>query len=167
MPVEDYLMTELLSGLLGAIMGSASTILFQRWSDKKTRLDSSRFQIYMMLLELNGWHWWIASTEVRGVEVSKEIVRKFDRARWRIADELRKADDLPECSEILAALFSLEFKSESDRAASLKTTIDKLGTTANPRYTTAIKEVSLKNQELMRSDINEFCRRQNKLQLPL
>ncbi len=148
-------------------MGSASTILFQRWSDKKTRLESSRFQIYMRLLDLNVWHFWIVSAETKGETISKEIARNFDDIRWRIADELRKEDNIPECSDILMALFSLQFKTEKDRAASLKTTIDKLAKTVNPRYAVAIREVSQQNEELMKSNVNEFFRRQNKIKIPL
>ncbi len=154
---------DLISGVLGGIVGALATVLYQKHQDTKKALEERRFKIYMMLMELNGHHFWISSAEMRGETAPPEVLQKFNGMRWRIADELRQADDLPQLEAILNAMFSLDFEAERERSEALTKVIDQLGGKANPRYQKAIQAIDERSQQLMMKNMDEFFRRKNKV----
>lgn len=83
--------SNMISGIIGGIAGAVATIQFQKYQDRTKALGERRFKIYMMLMELNGHHFWITSAEMHGEIARPEILHKFHSMRWRIADELRPA----------------------------------------------------------------------------
>ncbi len=158
--------SNLLSGAFGAIVGAWAAIFFQRRHDQKKALEQARFNVYMMLLDLWQRHFRITSAEVHGEQASDQVRLEFDRQRWRIADELRKADDLEEGEPLLRAMFSLAFKSEKDRADALDKVIKQLSERVNPRYGRVIREISEENQKLMATDFEKYRRRDDKVRGP-
>ncbi len=156
--------TELISGFLGALIGAGATILFQRWNDRKNVLTDGRFNIYTKLLDLKSEHFWILSSDIRGENPDREVVEKFDRLRCHIADEIRKVDELPEAEDIIRTLFSLTFKSESQRSKALSRILDRLGKQVNPKYDRLMKEITEEN--LFLQSQGEYYERLHKVQTP-
>lgn len=117
-----------------------------------------------MLLELHAVHFWIVSSEVRSEECRAETLVTFNRLRWRIADELRKLDRLSDLEVVLRAMFGLHYESERERAEELSKALDQLGRDVNPRYTAAMAKITEDNQALMATNLEEFVRRQKKVE---
>lgn len=149
--------------LMAGLVGGWASAQFQYWYSHRGSLEEGRFRMYMMLLELNGFHFWITSAEIRREQPEREAVRRFDEMRWRIADELRKADRLTETEDIVRVLFSLTFPSETDRSQALGQVIDRLGERVNPRYRRAVQKTGKENQELMADDFQEYWKRHKKI----
>jgi len=154
----------LVTGLIGAVAGGWATIFFQRKTERERRSENVLFDIYMMLMELKGHHFWIRSAELQRRESDPRVLSNFEKTRWRIADEMRKIDHLPEARDILRAMFLLTYPSEGERAAELDRLVETLGKRVNPRYDAVMAEITRANQRLMTSNMNEFFRNQRKIQ---
>lgn len=126
------LLVGLIIAIVGGIIGSRATICFQRHHEKQQDLGQRRFNIYMLLLELNGLHFWIDSSEVHSEAPGRELAQKYQRLAWRIMDELRLADEIPEAEIIVNTLLSLKFQKGSDRSNAIANLIDEMGTKVNP-----------------------------------
>ena len=102
---QPTVLISLSSGLIGAILGAViaaiATVLLQHWRSKKTYLKEQRFKIYMLLHEAYGKHFWIASADLRGELANDEVRRQFESISWKIADEVRTIDIMPETEAIL------------------------------------------------------------------
>src|SRR3989442_351147 len=100
----------------------------------------------MLLLDLNGRYFWIASKELHGEPPPPEIAAKVRELAFRIADKLREADDVQHLEEILTVLMSEDaHKTANDRANALDAVIRKLGDVVNPRYAKVIRSISENN----------------------
>jgi hypothetical protein len=152
------------TGLLAGLLVAAAGVYFRNLSDTRKRQDELLFQIYTQLIELSGSHFWILSQELRGEQSNPERARRFSSVRWRIADLLRQADGLPEMREILSVMFSARFASERERAQELNRLVSLIGDRVNSRYNKAIREIDAENQKLMMQDMNEYYRRQERLE---
>jgi len=120
--------------------------LFQQRSDRRRRREQAAFQVYMLLLELNGRYFWVTSKEMHGEPPPPEITAKVRDLAWRIADKLREADDVQHSEEILTVLMSEDaYKTAQERANALNAVIDKLGDSVNPRYARVMRTISDKN----------------------
>ena len=155
---------ELFIVLAGAVGGAGAAVLLQQWSKRRKAAADTLFKIYMLLMEVNGQHFWITSREVRSEEPRQETLKRFEDLRWQIADEARKVDYVPEIRDVLHALFSLSFESEAKRNARLSELLDRMGKKLNPKYAQIMKEITNENGALMVSDVEEFIRRQRKIQ---
>ena len=151
-------------GVVGAVIGGWATAFFQRRHERKRRTENVLFGVYMMLMDLRGHHFWITSAEVRGQDSDPKIIQRFQDTRWRIADEMRKIDQLPEARDILRAMFSLTYESESRRADMLDQLVDALGEKVNSRYDEVMAEITRENQALMVKDTDEFFHRRKKIE---
>ena len=120
----------------------------------------------MMLLELKSAHFWVLSNEMRGEDSNPGNVQNTWRLKWQIADELRKADEMPELKDILRVMFSMEYQTERERSERLEQIIDQLGQQVNPRYSEAIRQIDNKTMALMTEDFEEHWRRRRKMQAP-
>ena len=100
----------------------------------------------MLLLELNGRYFWVASSEIHGQPPPPEITAKVRDLAFRIADKLRETDAVQHLEEILRVLMSEDaHKTAQDRAKALDALIDKIGDTVNPRYGKLIRIISNNN----------------------
>lgn len=152
------------TGVLTGMSVSAAGVFFNRWNDKRKKEEQLLFQIYMQLLELRGWHVWIAATESGAEGPSPEHRGRFSDLRWRIADILRQADKVQEVPEILRAMFSVGgFPTEKARAAEMDRLLGVIGNRLNPRYNQAMEEISAQNQRMMRVNMDEYFDRQKRL----
>ena len=125
--------------IIGALWGST----IQKWRDRQRRREQAAFEIFMLLLELNGQYFWIASSELRGEPAPTDAQAKAKTLAWRIADKLREIDDVEHLEEILTVLMKEDaFKTAHERALALDALIDKLGVTVNPRYAQTIRRIS-------------------------
>ena len=152
------------AGLMTGILVSAAGAYFNWLRERKKAQRELLFQVYMMLMELSGIHFWIASREVRGEEPNPEHASKFHDMGWRIADLLRQIDKLPPAPAILEAMFSLKFAKEAQRAEEIDRLLESLGEQVNPRYNMAVKQISRENQKLMMVNVDEFFRRKKQIQ---
>src|ERR1700737_2850886 len=119
-------------GLLTGILVTAAGTYLQWFKEKRKTQKDLLFQVYMLLMEANGIHFWIASREVRGEEPKLEYVKKFNDLGWRIADLLRQVDEHPMAPAILAALFSFKFPHETQRSEEIERLLEELGARVNP-----------------------------------
>jgi uncharacterized membrane protein YccC len=131
------------SGIGVSIIAAVISYLFQRRGDRRRHRESAAFQAYMLLLDLHGHYFWIASNEIRGEPPPAEMASKVCRLAMQIADKLREADDIPHLRDILTVLMSEDaYKTANDRATALNAVIDKLGETVNPRYVKIVQKIS-------------------------
>lgn len=131
------------SGIGVSIITAVISYLFQRRGDRRRRRESAAFQVYMLLLDLHGHYFWIASNEMRGEPPPPEMSSTVCRLALQIADKLREADDIPHLQEILTVLMSEDaYKTANDRAKALNAVIDSLGETVNPRYAKIVRRIS-------------------------
>lgn len=137
-----------LSGALVGVIGSAATVYFSRISERNKDLEERRHRIYMMLLDANQRHFWISSFDYRGEEIPVDVRAQFQESRYKIADELRGADDLRQLPDIIDALFSLRFRTETDRAERISQVIDDLAKDVNPRFVAAARKLEKDTEEL-------------------
>ncbi|HXN23337.1 MAG TPA: hypothetical protein VOA41_11410 [Candidatus Dormibacteraeota bacterium] len=158
------MLTHFSIALLSAAFGAAAGGYFHWLSEKKKSHEEILLQIYMLLIELNGALFWIASRQVRGEDPNPEHAKKFSDLSWRIADLLRQFDKLPETPEILTVMFSLRFRSEVQRTEEIDRLLKQLGRRVNPRYDSAMKQISDESRKLMADDVEEFLRRQKRIQ---
>ena len=148
----------------GAFVGAQANSYFQRRSKRSEAREEGRFRVYMMLLDLYSRHHWIASADIH-LELASVTTRvEFHRQCWRVADELRKIDTMPETEEILRTMFSLHFENEIQRANALSDLLDRLGKKVNPQYAKVIKQISKENISLMAKDPDTASRRQKKIE---
>jgi hypothetical protein len=130
---------------VSAIAAWVSSVLQHR-NDLRRRREQAAFEVYMLLLDLNGRYFWVASKEMHGEPTPPEIAAKVHDLAWRTADKLREADDVQHLEEILTVLMSEDaYKTANDRAKALNGLIDKMGRTVNPRYAKLIEGISTKN----------------------
>jgi hypothetical protein len=100
----------------------------------------------MLLLELNGYYFWVVSNEIRGEPPPPGIAARVSELAMRIADKLREADDIQHLEEVLTVLMSEDaYKTANQRAKALSSVIDRIGDTVNPRYAKQVREISDKN----------------------
>jgi len=156
----------LFSALLGALIGAVATGFIQLWIARRRAAEKAQFELYMMLLELKGIHFWIVSSEIHGERGPTEIIVRFSQLRWRIADKLREINNMPEAEEILTTMFSLRFETEQQRSQALTRVIDHLGERINPRYVQIMKRISEENSDALEKDPDEYLRRLKKVQYP-
>jgi hypothetical protein len=126
-----------------SIIAAFISYLLQRHSDRRRHRERAAFQVYMLLLNLHGHYFWIASNEIRGEPPPPEMTSKSCGLALQIADKLREADDIPHLQEILTVLMSEDaYKTANDRARALNAVIDSLGETVNPRYAKIVQGIS-------------------------
>lgn len=135
----------LIGAILGAIIAAIATVLLQHWRSKKTYFKEKKFKIYMLLHEAYGKHFWIASADLRGELAKDEVRRQFESVSWKIADEMRTIDIVPETEAILHTLFSLRFENENERAKAFEKLLDEMGQELNPKYSEIMRRLSKEN----------------------
>lgn len=153
-------MTELITGLiglLGVLLGGFITYYLEKRLEAKREFEAVSFRVYMMLLDLYGRHQSIVTAEFHNELAPIERRRGYDRMRWLISDELRKAE-LPELEEIMLALHG-DFRTESQRAEALNVVTDKLGTRINQKYVDVARKLGEMNESSMLNDPEFFKRR--------
>ena len=138
------------SGVGISVVAAVVSSLLQKREERRRRRDQAAFEIYMLLLELDGQYFWIASGDLHGKQPDPEIAARVRGLAWRIADKLREADDVPHLEELLTVLMSIDaYKTAADRAQALTAAAEKLGETVNPRYKRVIRRVSETNLAAM------------------
>lgn len=152
-----------LTGLLTGLLVSVAGVYFQRLSVKRKAQEEVLFRVYMLLIELNGTHFWIASRQIRGEAADREHAKKFHDLAWQIADLLRQLDKLPELSAIATVIFGLQFPSEQARSNELNRLLKAIGHRVNPRYNAAMQKISSENTRLMAEDTEQFFQRKKQI----
>ena len=152
--------SDLFSGIIGAIIGAATSYWFQRRVELKRKQSSTRFEIYMMLLELKSILFWYISAELqkKGLPTQETRQRRRELA-FKIADILRGHDSLPETPQILRILFSLSYETEQEREDDLAALLRKMGCLVNPHYQSCIRSIDVETSRLRESDPDLFMRR--------
>ncbi|MHB8143999.1 MAG: hypothetical protein ACYDGX_10210 [Thermoleophilia bacterium] len=115
----------------------------------------------MLLHDAYGKHFWIVSAESHGEIASQEIRADYQGICWKIADEIRIIDNSRETETILYTLFSIMFKSETDRADAFNKLLDDMGKELNPNYSKVMKQLSEERSSL---PPDEFLKRIEKIQ---
>ena len=156
--------TELLSGIIGAILGAFvggwAAVHFQRKGDKKRQNQERQFELYKLLLDLDSKHFWIANaSEARPVRV--EVLEEYDRLSWRVADKLREADEMPEAEDILRLVFSYKIESEQARSELLSRILTSIGGRVNSRYQSIMSQIGQENSQLVSADPAAYSERRD------
>jgi hypothetical protein len=92
------------SGIGLAAIAAYFAFLQEKRSERRRLRERAAFEVYMLLLELNGQYFWIVSKELRAEPSLPDVAAKVSALAWRIADKLREADDVPYLEEILTVL---------------------------------------------------------------
>jgi hypothetical protein len=134
------------AGVGATLAGTVSAEILTLRRERRTRLRSKQFEIYMRLLDLNADYFWWASAEFRGEPVPPEIKAKCRDHAWRIADLLRSADDSVLVEETLDVLQSTDaYPTAQARHDAMGALIDRMGKVVNPTYAKKVREISDRN----------------------
>jgi len=148
------------AGFFGGILTALAGTWFAAWlrhrAHRARTTEDVRFWAYMKLIELKNPLFWMLSAQVRGRKPDPKFEYQAEMMSWRIADELRKADDLPEMESILRVLFSRHFASAKDRYEALSQAIEDLGKVCNPRYRQIMKRINEANMIVMQREVMAF-----------
>jgi hypothetical protein len=147
------LVTGFLGGVLVTLFGACVTAWFHRRAERIRNRDDVRFRVYMKLIELKGPLFWMLSAELKGLPPKPKFEYEAEMMAWKIADELRQADDLENLDAILWVLFFKGFDSVKARYEALEGVLNQLAKTCNPRYRDSIRKI---NEENMRCYKREF-----------
>ena len=140
--------------LIGAIIG----YVFQRRAEKRRRIEETRFQVYMKLMDVYSLYFWVVSLELRKEEVSLELKRRIRNKTWQIADLLRFEDSISYIENILRVLMSNEYPTAKARYYEMDKILNKLGSLVNPRYKHVIKSISEGNVMRLGSGKRSFLK---------
>ena len=152
------LMVNACSALFGAVIGAAATVYFHRRAERTKEKDAIRFRIYMKLLDCQNPLFWMCRPPISRTDSEHEQLRKaqyerrFEEKRWKVADELRTIDDLPQMERILRVLFSENYKSAMHRYEELGRVIDDLGDACNPHFRDVMGKIGDENLRLVAND---------------
>lgn len=151
------------SALGGAVIGAVATVYFQRRADRAKEKETIRFRVYLKLLDCQDPLFWMSCSEMHRDELGQdgkaralEHKRAFEQTRMRLADELRKIDDLPQMERILRVLFSEKYESAIRRHEDLMRVIDDLGNACNPRFCQVARKISEENLRLTASKFEQI-----------
>lgn len=134
------------SGVGVSIVAALGGWVVQNLTERQRRIDATLFEVYMLLLELQGVYFWIASAEVRREESPKEMRNKSHELAWRIADKLRAEDRIPFMEEMMNVLMSdPAFPSAQARHDAMLDLADRIGERVNPRYQKSVKAMTSSN----------------------
>lgn len=164
--------TAIISGLIGVsgviigvVLGYLLNDRSRRSEKREERIEQTKFNSYRLLLELESYHFFIASFDMRE-ELSPVLSRKgFENIRAKIYDELRIYDGLEESGEIVRVMSSYCYASEMDRRRDIRHLIELLGRQVNPRLLRMIGEVDKENEIEGDKHPDEFLNRVRKLQV--
>ena len=131
-----------LGGIAVALIGAIAAYLLQRRLERRNRIESERFQVYMGLMELHGLYFGVQAAELNGDSVPKDTRMKVRELAWQISDRLRSADDVDDLDRILEVLLSSGYGSAQDRYQAIEQLLRDLGDKVNPRYAAAVRQLS-------------------------
>ncbi len=130
-----------ISGVVVAWVSALIAHSLQVMREHRNRLRQQEFEIYMMLLELNGLYFWYTASEVHREPVKPELRAKARDISWRILDKLRQADEMEDGDELIHVLLSEDFESAVKRSDAMEALTKRIGERINPRYNAKIKEL--------------------------
>lgn len=134
------------SGVSLAAITALIKFALDRHKDRRQRIEANTFDVFMLLMELEGMYFFVASAELRHEEVAPETKRKVMELAWRIADKLRYEDEVPYLHEILSILMcEPAYDTAFSRHTAMVELVKRLGAVANPRYAQVIEAVSAAN----------------------
>jgi len=139
------LILSFVSGIGVVGIGALVTNILTKRRDRTANREKARLDIYMDLAHLYSIYFWVASAEVRKVEVPADISRSCPSLAWKIADKLRAAGDLTETEQILEVLFSDRYESAMSRYGVMGEIIKGMGKRVNPRYSSKMSEIGDSN----------------------
>ena len=100
----------------------------------------------MLLLELQGLYFFVASADSTTGEQDPKINAKVRSLAWQICDKLRYEDRIPMVDELLTLLQSESaYPDSSTRHNAMIRLADKLGKIVNPRYAELAQTISAEN----------------------
>lgn len=121
----------------------------------------------MLLLGVKQDHFWISAgdmPDIQGRAIRPEMKDRYWEGAWKILDELRTVDELPQLPAIIDALIGMRFEHEWQRAEALGKVIDELSRDVNPRYEAAMRQRDREAMALMARDGDEWWRRRGKIE---
>ncbi len=128
--------------ILSAITTFITIKISQYFEDLKKNKDIL-FEVYMKLMEMEGYYMWIASAELHQKKAPQDIEQKVFSLKYEIADLVRKGD-IKDFNKILETLF-LEEYSHQDRYKDINLRINELSQIVNPKYKKVMQGISRKN----------------------
>lgn len=141
---------------LSAIASSIITIFLsefiRNYSSKRKKQNELLFDIYMKLMEFEGYYFWLFSSETRKEKEPDEIKSKVLDLKWIILDMCRGLAT-KEVDDILKVLL-LEKLTHRERYSELGKLINTLGYKANSRYKIAMSAIQYENEKMWQEEAN-------------
>jgi len=136
-------MSDLLSALVGAVIGSLSTYWFSVWADRKQKIRTARVTILADLVRLRGLYEGVLRDDTNA---SREELSNLAN---QIARDATLNDQLPELPGIVAVIFSTaRFPDNATRLRALEEILNRMGTVISPNFIEAMETVTRENVEL-------------------
>lgn len=134
------------SGIGVAVVAGLCKTIFDRLAERRGRIATNAFEVYMLLLELNSIYFFVASADETRSEQDPEINEKAHRLAWQICDKLRYEDRIPMINELLTILQSeTAYPDSSTRHDAMESLAGELGRIVNPRYSALTNQISAEN----------------------
>lgn len=114
----------------------------QYFEDSKKNRDIL-FEVYMKLMEMEGYYMWIAEAELNQKPTPNDIEQKVFSLKYEIADLVRRGD-VKDFDKVLETLF-LEEYSHRNRYKDINLRINEIGEIVNPKYKKVMQDISKRN----------------------
>lgn len=136
------------SGLLGAVIGSLLTNRLTRSRERDRLISERRFEIYMKLMDIyNAYFWWF-SAELRKEPVPQRVRQNVNDLSWQLSDLLRSADEVDFLEDALEIIMGPSYESSEARYHAMSELVDRVGAQVNPRFAKKMKEIGEANRAL-------------------
>jgi hypothetical protein len=151
--------------VIGVVLGYLLNNRSRRSEKRKEIIERVRFNIYRHLMELESYHFFIASFDMHGEEAPISSRKGFERTRSKIYDELFVYDGLEESEEVVRVMHSYGYASEMDRHHDIKQLVESLGKQISPNLQRMVYKINQENEAVDYGVVDEYLKRVRKLQV--
>jgi hypothetical protein len=158
------------SALVGAVVGSWTSVWLGAKRNRREASDQALFGIYLQLLELNGFYFWISTADLHREERKADIIKRVESIARSIADDLRKVRDaaaVREVFDVIASSDPVEYPDSATRLSRLNQLLQELGHRFNPEYMEAAGRVGTSRMKSLAEGITGTGKRLTRENAPL
>jgi hypothetical protein len=153
------------AAILGVVLGFLLNNWSRRSEKREERIERVRFNIYRLLIDLESYHFFIASFDMRGEESPVAARKGFEHINSKIYDQLLVYDGLKESEDIVRVLSSYSYATEMDRRRNIRRLVESLAKQISPNLQKMLKTIDEENEMVAERSSDESLKRVRKLQV--
>ncbi len=130
-----------------SVVTTYCTIKINKYFEELKKNKDVLFNVYMKLIELEGYYMWIANAELHQKPSPKDIEQKVFSLKYEISDLIRRGS-VKKMEKVLETLFLEEYRHQ-DRYKDINACINEIGEIVNPKYKRVMQGISQKNLQFL------------------